>query len=229
MRILLIEDEHDMARYLIKALNEIQYEVIHASDAVTGLALALSEQWDLLIADRMLPFEHDGLEIVKAVREAGKQFPVLILSALASLGERVRGLREGGDDYLTKPFALSELTARIEALLRRNDRIKPEKADSHLLVIADLVVNLRIRKAYRAGQSILLQPREFHLLEYLAKNQGQVVTRNMLLESVWNFHFDPGTNVIDVQISRLRTKLDKGFDPPLLHTIRGVGYKLGLA
>jgi two-component system OmpR family response regulator len=228
MRILLIEDEQDMARYLIKALTEIQYEVAHASDAAAGLALALSEQWDLLIADRMLPFEQDGLEIIKAVREAGKNFPVLILSALASLGERVRGLREGGDDYLTKPFALSELTARIEALLRRNERIKPEQPDSHLITIADLVINLRIRKAYRADKPIILQPREFHLLEYLAKNQGQVVTRNMLLESVWNFHFDPGTNVIDVQISRLRTKLDKGFDPPLLHTIRGVGYKLGI-
>jgi len=229
MRILLIEDEQDMARYLIKALGEIHYEVVHASDATAGLTLAMSEQWDLLIADRMLPFEQDSLEIVKAVREAGKQFPVLILSALASLGERVRGLREGGDDYLTKPFAMSELTARIEALLRRNDRVKPERPDSHLIVIADLVVNLRIRKAYRADKPIVLQPREFHLLEYLAKNQGQVVTRTMLLESVWNFHFDPGTNVIDVQISRLRTKLDKGFDPPLLHTIRGIGYKLGLA
>lgn len=229
MRILLIEDEQDMARYLIKALNEIHYEVIHASDAAAGLTLALSEQWDLLIADRMLPFEQDGLEVVKALRQAGKQFPVLVLSALASLGERVRGLREGCDDYLTKPFALSELTARIEALLRRNDRNNPEKVDSHLIVIADLVINLKIRRAYRANKSIVLQPREFHLLEYLAKNQGQVVTRNMLLESVWNFHFDPGTNVIDVQISRLRTKLDKGFDPPLLHTVRGVGYKLGFA
>lgn len=229
MRILLIEDEQDMARYLIRALTEIDYEVIHAADATAGLSLATSEQWDLLIADRMLPFEQDGLEIVKAVREAGKQFPVLILSALASLGERVRGLREGGDDYLTKPFAMSELIARIEALLRRNGRIKPKKLDSHLIIIADLVVNLRIRKAYRADKPIILQPREFHLLEYLAKNQGQVVTRNMLLESVWNFHFDPGTNVIDVQISRLRTKLDKGFDLPLLHTIRRVGYKLGLA
>jgi two-component system OmpR family response regulator len=139
----------------------------------------------------MLPYERDGLEIVKAVREAGKQFPVLILSALASIGERVRGLREGGDDYLTKPFAMSELAARVEALLRRNDRIKPEKADSHLIVIADLVINLQIRRAYRANKAIVLQPREFHLLEYLAKNQGQVVTRNMLLESVWNFHFDP--------------------------------------
>ena len=229
MRILLIEDDQDMARYLIKALNEIHYEVIHASDAAAGLTLALSEQWDLLIADRMLPFEQDGLEVVKALRQAGKQFPVLVLSALASLGERVRGLREGCDDYLTKPFALSELTARIEALLRRNDRNNPEKVDSHLIVIADLVINLKVRRAYRANKSIVLQPREFHLLEYLAKNQGQIVTRNMLLESVWNFHFDPGTNVIDVQISRLRTKLDKGFDPPLLHTVRGVGYKLGFA
>ena len=228
MRILLIEDEQDMARYLVKALSEIHHEVIHAKDATAGLTLALSEQWDLLIADRMLPFEQDGLAVVKAVREAGKQFPVLILSALASLGERVRGLREGADDYLTKPFALSELTARINALLRRNERVNPEEADSHLLLIADLVVNLRIRKAYRANKPIQLQPREFHLLEYLAKNEGKVVTRNMLLESVWNFHFDPGTNVIDVQISRLRTKLDKGFEPPLLHTIRGVGYKLGV-
>jgi two-component system OmpR family response regulator len=229
MRILLIEDEQDMARYLIKALRELEYEVIHADEASTGLTLALSEPWDLLITDRMLPHDQDGLEIVKTVREAGRQFPVLILSALANLGERVRGLREGGDDYLTKPFALPELTARVEALLRRSDRIKPDKQDSHLIVIADLVINLRIRKAYRADKPIALQPREFHLLEYLAKNQGQVVTRNMLLESVWNFHFDPGTNVIDVQISRLRTKLDKGFDPPLLHTIRGVGYKLGFA
>ena len=228
MRILLIEDEQDMARYLIKGLNEVHHEVVHAEEAQEGLALALNENWDLLIADRMLPFEQDGLEIVKKIRNTGKTYPILVLSALASLGERVRGLREGADDYLTKPFALADLFARIEALTRRTERLNSTGNDDHLIVIADLTINLRIRKAFRADKPIVLQPREFHLLEYLAKNQGQVVTRNMLLESVWNFHFDPGTHVVDVQISRLRTKLDKGFDPPLLHTIRGIGYKLGL-
>ena len=172
----------------------------------------------------MLPDEQEGLEIVKTLREAGLKTPILVLSALASLDERVRGLREGGDDYLTKPFAFPELLARIEALMRRGNPV----ADTRVLRIADLTLDLRTRRAERAGLPITLQPREFRLLEYLVRNQNQIVTRTMLLESVWDFHFDPGTNVIDVQISRLRNKIDKGHDLPLLHTIRGVGFRLGI-
>ncbi len=224
MRILLIEDEADMARYLMAGLAENGYEVRHCDTAQAGLKSAYADACDVMIIDRMLPDEQEGLEIVKTLREAGLKTPILVLSALASLDERVRGLREGGDDYLTKPFAFPELLARIEALMRRGNPV----ADTRVLRIADLTLDLRTRRAERAGLPITLQPREFRLLEYLVRNQNQIVTRTMLLESVWDIHFDPGTNVIDVQISRLRNKIDKGHDLPLLHTIRGVGFRLGI-
>ena len=226
-RLLLIEDEQDMARYLIKGLEEAGYSVTHAEQVEQALNLALTQQWDLMIVDRMLPNEQDGLEIIKTVRGAAVQTPVLVLSALASLDDRVRGLREGGDDYLTKPFALPELLARLEALIRRANPAQNTLNNSQLK-LADLTLDLLSRKVERAGQPIILQPREFKLLEYLVRNQGQVVTRTMLLESVWDFHFDPGTNVIDVQISRLRNKIDKGHSTPLVHTVRGIGYRFGL-
>jgi two-component system OmpR family response regulator len=227
-RLLLIEDEQDMARYLRKGLEEACYAVTHADQAEVAQHLALTEPWDVMIVDRMLPNEQDGLEIIKAVRQAALQTPVLVLSALASLDDRVRGLREGGDDYLTKPFAFPELLARLEALIRRATPSANPALDNRQLKLADLTLDLLTRKAERAGQPITLQPREFKLLEYLVRNQGQVVTRGMLLESVWDFHFDPGTNVIDVQISRLRNKIDKGHNTPLVHTVRGVGYRFGL-
>jgi two-component system OmpR family response regulator len=226
--LLLIEDEQDMARYLRTGLEEAGYSVTHADQADQALKLALAQQWDIMVVDRMLPHEQDGLDIIKAVRLASIQTPVLVLSALASLDDRVRGLREGGDDYLTKPFALPELLARLEALIRRANPSANTTVDSRQLKLADLTLDLLSRKAERAGQPITLQPREFKLLEYLVRNQGQVVTRKMLLESVWDFHFDPGTNVIDVQVSRLRNKIDKGHNTPLVHTVRGVGYRFGV-
>ena len=174
--------------------------------------------------DDLLPGGVDGLSIIATIRGLGKTTPVLILSALASLDERVRGLRAGGDDYLTKPFAFSELLARLEALLRRG----ATKESSRELWIADLRLDLSTRRAERAGQPIVLQPREFRLLEYLVRHQGQVVTRTMLLETVWDYYFDPRTNVIDVQISRLRRKIDKDFSPQLLHTVRGIGYMISV-
>lgn len=224
MRILVIEDEVDTARYLCKGLKESGYTVAHCADGVEGLHLAKSEQWDMMIVDRMLPGDVDGLSIIRSLREIGRKTPVLILSALASLDERVRGLRSGGDDYLTKPFAFSELLARIEALLRRSGTLD----DARELRLADLKLDLGTRRVERAGQAIALQPREFRLLEYLMRHQGQVVTRTMLLEAVWDYHFDPKTNVIDVQISRLRNKIDKDHTPALLHTVRGAGYLIGL-
>lgn len=213
-----------MARYLQNGLEESGYEVSHASDAKNGMLLATQQNWDAMIIDRMLPDDQEGLDIIKELRQSGIKCPVLVLSALSSLDERIRGLREGGDDYLTKPFALVELLARIEALVRRSS---PED-DQRVLKVADLVLDLRTRKVKRAEQAIVLQPREFRLLEYLVRHQGQIVTRTMLLEAVWDFHFDPGTNVIDVQISRLRNKIDKGHDMPLLHTVRGMGYVFGI-
>ncbi|MEN9588220.1 MAG: hypothetical protein RLZZ481_6 [Pseudomonadota bacterium] len=227
-QVLLIEDEQDMARYLSKGLTEAGYAVTHADQPQEAQRLALTGHWEVMIIDRMLHQAHEGLDIVKAVRHAAIQTPVLVLSALASLDDRVRGLRDGGDDYLTKPFAMPELLARLEALIRRANPTPSLGTDTFQLKLADLTLDLISRKAKRAGQPITLQPREFKLLEYLVRNQGQVVTRTMLLEAVWDFHFDPGTNVIDVQISRLRNKIDKGHDTPLLHTVRGVGYRFGL-
>ncbi len=221
MRCLVIEDEVETARYICNGLKEAGFAVVWCGNGVDGLHLATGERWDIIVLDRMLPGEIEGLSIVRTVRELGKTTPVLILSALASLDERVRGLDGGGDDYLTKPFAFSELLARVHALLRRSG-MQPEEISE--LSIADLKLDLRRRKVERAAVPIALQPREFRLLEYLVRHQGQVVTRTMLLESVWDYHFDPQTNVINVQISRLRQKIDKGFSPALLHTLRGVGY-----
>jgi two-component system OmpR family response regulator len=224
MRCLVIEDEADTARYVCNGLEEAGHTATLVGDGVNGLHLAANERWDAIILDRMLPGGVDGLSIISTIRHLGKTTPVLILSALASLDERVRGLRGGGDDYLTKPFAFSELLARLEALLRR----AATSEDNRELSIADLRLDLRTRRAMRAGKPIALQPREFRLLEYLVRHQGQVVTRTMLLESVWDYYFDPQTNVIDVQISRLRRKIDRDFTPQLLHTIRGTGYMISV-
>ncbi|MBV9489286.1 MAG: response regulator transcription factor [Verrucomicrobia bacterium] len=222
MRCLVIEDEADTARYIANGLKEAGFTVVCCRDGIDGLHLATNERWELVILDRMLPGGVDGLSIVQTVRQLRKNTPVLILSALANLDERVRGLRSGGDDYLTKPFAFSELLARVQALVRRSGM----QEDVAELWIADLKLDLRRRSVERAGKPIALQPREFRLLEYLVRHQGQVITRTMLLEAVWDYRFDPQTNVIDVQISRLRQKVDKGFSPPLLHTVRGAGYMM---
>ena len=222
MRILIIEDDKETVRYLVKALGESGHAADAAGDGEQGLAMAREEQYDVLVVDRMLP-ERDGLSVVRTLRAEGVRTPVLFLSALGAVDDRVKGLKAGGDDYLTKPFALSELLARIEALVRR---AQPEESEPRF-VVADLMLDRLSRKVTRAGQAIAMQPREFRLLEYLMKNAGQIVTRTMLLEKVWDYHFDPQTNVIDVHISRLRAKIDKGFDKPLLHTVRGAGYMIG--
>jgi len=221
MRILLIEDDRAAADYLVKALGEAGHVADHAADGEAGHEMAEAAGYDVLVVDRMLP-KKDGLEIIAALRAAGDRTPVLILSALGQVDDRVTGLRAGGDDYLTKPYAFSELLARVEALARRN---APGAADTSYEV-GDLHLDRLAHEVTRAGQAIPLQPREFRLLEYLMKNAGQVVTRTMLLENVWDYHFDPQTNVIDVHISRLRGKIDKGFARPLLHTVRGAGYMI---
>jgi two-component system, OmpR family, response regulator len=222
MRCLLIEDEADTARYISNGLEEAGFVVTWCRDGVDGLHLATGASWDVVILDRMLPGGIDGLSIVQTIRQLHKTTPVLIISALASLDERVKGIRGGGDDYLTKPFAFAELLARVQALVRRSG-MREEVLE---VWIADLKIDLRRRSVERASKPIALQPREFRLLEYLVRHQGQVVTRTMLLESVWDYNFDPLGNVIDVQISRLRQKIDKDFSPPLLHTVRGVGYTI---
>jgi two-component system OmpR family response regulator len=221
MKILVIEDDRDAASWLVKGLSESGHVADHAADGEEGLALALEGQHDVLIVDRMLP-KLDGLAIIKKVREAGVNTPVLILSALGDVDERVRGLRAGGDDYLGKPYSFSELLARIEGLGRRGTS---EPLATRLKAV-DLELDLLSRTCARAGKDIPLQPREFKLLEYLMRNAGHVVTRTMLLENVWDYHFDPQTNVIDVHISRLRSKIDKGFGEPILQTIRGAGYMI---
>jgi two-component system, OmpR family, response regulator len=222
MRCLVIEDEVDTARYICNGLKEAGFNVNWCRDGVEGLHLTTDQDWDIIVLDRLLPGNVDGISIVQTMRNLRKATPVLVLSALASLDERVKGLRSGGDDYLTKPFAFSELLARVQALLRRS-AMHQEVAE---LNIADLKLDLRRRRAERAGKVIALQPREFRLLEYLVRHQGQVVTRTMLLEAVWEYHFDPQTNVIDVHVSRLRQKIDRNFDKPLIHTVRGAGYCL---
>ena len=221
MHILVIEDDEKAAGYMIKGLAESGYVVDHANNGRDGLFMATSGNFDAMIVDRMLP-GLDGISVIQALRAAKIATPVLILSALGQVDDRVNGLRAGADDYLTKPFAFSELLARIEALLRRRSE---QKAETHLNV-GDLEMDLLARTVKRSGKPIDLQPREFRLLEYLMRHAGQVVTRTMLLESVWDYHFDPQTNVIDVHVSRLRQKIDKGFDKPLLHTVRGAGYSL---
>jgi len=222
MRVLVIEDDKDVAAYLVKGLHECDHVVDHAADGKDGLLLAASESYDIMIIDRMLP-SMDGLTIIKTVRATGNQTPILILSALGDVDDRVEGLRGGGDDYLTKPFSFTELLARMDALLRRGSS-QAEQVTS--LSVADLEMDLLARTVKRGAQKIDLQPREFRLLEYLMRHTGQVVTRTMLLEQVWDYHFDPQTNVIDVHISRLRSKIDKDFEKPLLQTVRGAGYIL---
>ena len=221
MRVLVIEDDREAAAFLAKGLEESGYTVDHAGDGTDGLHLAANEPYDVMIVDRMLP-GLDGLSIVETIRGQGIATPVLILSALDQVDERVRGLKAGGDDYLAKPYSFAELLARIEALLRRTNVPAAETR----LTVADLEMDLLARTVKRAGQTIDVQPREFRLLEYLMRNAGHVVTRTMMLEAVWNYHFDPQTNVIDVHVSRLRAKIDKDFDSPLLHTVRGAGYCL---
>ncbi|SDX05734.1 winged helix-turn-helix domain-containing protein [Thiocapsa roseopersicina] len=221
MRVLLIEDDRQTADYLLKALAETGAVTDHVADGRAGLLQAASGDYDALIVDRMLP-GLDGVGIVRTLRASGNRTPVLFLSALGEVDDRVEGLRAGGDDYLVKPFAFSELHARLEVLLRRGKADTPETR----LRVADLEMDLLKREVNRSGREIQLQPREFRLLEYLVRHAGQVVTRTMLLEQVWDYHFDPQTNVIDVHISRLRGKIDKDFDPPLLQTVRGVGYMI---
>jgi two-component system OmpR family response regulator len=221
MRILVIEDDLEAQRYLVQGLKESGHVVDEAADGETGLGLALSRPYDVAIVDRMLP-RKDGLAVVAEMREHSNQVPVLFLSALSEVDDRVKGLKAGGDDYLTKPYAFVELLARIDALMRRR---MPAGVKTRLDV-GDLELDLLTRAAKRSGTEIELQPREFRLLEYLMRHAGQVVTRTMLLESVWEYHFDPQTNVIDVHISRLRAKIDKGFEAPLLHTVRGAGYMI---
>ncbi|WP_082653331.1 response regulator transcription factor [Aureimonas sp. AU22] len=219
MRILIIEDDREAASYLAKALRESGHVPDHAADGEMGLHMALTQAYDVLVVDRMLP-QRDGLSVVSALREKGNATPILILSALGQVDDRVKGLRAGGDDYLPKPYAFSELLARIEILGRR----RGTKDVETVYRVGDLELDRLSHEVRRAGKPITLQPREFRLLEYLMKHAGQVVTRTMLLENVWDYHFDPQTNVIDVHISRLRSKIEREFGEPLLHTVRGSGY-----
>jgi two-component system, OmpR family, response regulator len=222
LKCLVIEDEADTSRYIGNGLREAGYGVTLCENGLDGLHHAINDSWDVIILDRLLPGGIDGLWIVGKLRDLGKRTPVLILSALTSTDERVRGLRSGGDDYLSKPFAFSELLARVEALLRRSN----VSHETTQLQVADLKLDTRTFRVTRGTTSIILQPRELRLLAYLMRHEGQVVTRTMLLEAVWDCHFDPQTNVIDVQISRLRSKVDRDFALPLIRTIRGVGYLL---
>ena len=221
MKILIVEDDIQAAGFLIKAFGEAGHNPIHATDGEAGLELASADEFDMLVIDRMMP-KLDGLSMLKRLRSSGDDTPAIILSALGEVDDRVEGLRSGGDDYLPKPYAFSELLARIEVL---GKRAGGGEGDT-LLKVADLELDRLTHDVKRGSEKILLQPREFRLLAYLMQNAGKVVTRTMLLEKVWDYHFDPQTNVIDVHISRLRGKIDKGFDVPLLHTIRGAGYKL---
>jgi two-component system OmpR family response regulator len=222
MRILLVEDDPTVAGFVVKGLREAGHVVEHADNGRDGLFMAASEAFDTIILDRMLPGGIDGLRLLETLRSQNNSTPVLLLSALAQVDERVAGLKAGGDDYLTKPFAFSELLARVEALTRRGKAEGPQTK----LQVGDLEMDLLSRSVRRAGQKIDLQPREFRLLEYLMRHASQVVTRTMLLEGVWDYHFDPQTNVIDVHVSRLRQKIDKPFPSSLIHTIRNAGYML---
>ena len=222
MRLLIIEDDREAGNYLVKAFREQGHLAELAADGLEGYALARESQYDVLIVDRMLP-KLDGLSLIAGLREQKIDTPVLILSALGQVDDRVKGLRAGGDDYLAKPYAFSELLARVEALARR--RSGPRGEDT-VYRVGDLQLDRLTREVTIGGEEVVLQPREFRLLEYLMKNAGQVVTRTMLLENVWDYHFDPQTNVIDVHISRLRSKIDKGRATPLLRTIRGAGYMI---
>lgn len=225
MHLLIIEDDRDAASYMAKGLKESGHNVDVAHTGKEGLLLAAGGDYDVLVVDRMLP-ELDGLNLVKTLRATGNQTPVLFVSALGDVDERVKGLRSGGDDYLAKPYAFSELLARLESLGRRRGGPAMAAGPETVLRYDDLLIDLLARRVERGGRPIELQPREFKLLEVLMRHAGQVMTRTMLLEKVWDYRFDPQTNVIDVHISRLRQKVDRGFAHPLIHTIRGAGYSL---
>ena len=221
MRALLVEDDATIAEFVARGLREAGFAVDRAADGDAGLSLATSEPYDVAIVDVMLP-KRDGLSLIETLRSKGIPTPVLILSARRSVDDRVRGLQTGGDDYLTKPFAFSELLARVQALVRRASRA----VDPTTMTVADLVVDLLSRKVTRAGGVVDLRPREFALLEYLIRNAGKVVSKTMILSHVWDYNFDPQTNIVDVLVSRLREKIDRPFEKKLLHTVRGVGYVL---
>jgi two-component system OmpR family response regulator len=222
MKVLLVEDNERVTRFVLKGLQEAGHVADHADNGRDGMFMAASERYDVIIMDRMLPGEIDGLAIIEALRKSGTRTPILILSALADVDERIRGLKAGGDDYLTKPFAFGELLARLDALGRRAQGNGTQTS----LHVADLHVDLLSRKAMRGSRPIALQPQEFKLLEYLMRHAGQVVTRTMLLENVWDYHFDPQTNVVDVHISKLRQKIESDSERPLLRTVRNAGYML---
>jgi two-component system OmpR family response regulator len=221
VKILIVEDDKEAAAYLKKALSEAGHAVDHASSGREGLFLAAGEAYDVIILDRMLP-EMDGLAILRTIRASDIKTPVLLLTALGGIDDRVDGLEAGGDDYLVKPFAIAELLARVNALARR----PPPQAVQTLLRVADLSLDMLTRTVTRAGARVELQPREFQLLAYLMRHAGRVVTRTMLLEGVWDFHFDPKTNIVDTHMSRLRAKVDRGHAQELIHTVRGAGYCL---
>jgi len=221
MRILLVEDDLKIASFIIKGLRATGYAVDHAADGEEGLHLALTEPYDTAIIDIMLP-KLDGLALIERMRKEKVNTPVIILSARDSIDDRVKGLQTGGDDYLTKPFAFSELLARVQALIRRAGGI----SEATQLNVGDLSINLLTREVTRGGRKIELQPLEFSLLEYLVRSKGRIVSKTMIMEHVWDYNFDPQTNVVEVRISRLRDKIDRGFDKKLIHTVRGVGYVL---
>ncbi|QBE66001.1 winged helix-turn-helix domain-containing protein [Pseudoduganella lutea] len=222
MKLLLVEDNERVARFVKKGLTEAGHTVDHADNGRDGMYHAVSETYDAIVMDRMLPGGIDGLAIVEALRQGGNHVPILILSALDGVDDRIHGLKSGGDDYLVKPFAFGELLARLDALLRRSQH----QAVETTLALDDLHMDMLAHKVTRAGKPVALQPREFKLLEYLMRHANQVVTRTMLLENVWDYHFDPQTNVIDVHVSKLRQKIDAGFGKPLLRTVRNAGYML---
>ncbi len=221
MRLLLIEDDQKIASFIAKGLKEAGFTTDHASDGLEGLNMALGEDYDGAIVDIMLP-KIDGLTVIETLRKRGISLPVIILSARRSVDDRIKGLQQGGDDYLTKPFAFSELLARVQALLRRANNT----AEASTLTVEDLSIDLLARSVSRAGKNICLQPKEFSLLEYLMRNTGRVVSKTMIMERVWDYNFDPQTNVVEARICRLRDKIDKNFDIHLIHTVRGLGYVL---
>jgi two-component system OmpR family response regulator len=222
VKVLLVEDNKRVAEFVVKGLNEAGHAVDHADNGRDGLFMSASEHYDVIVMDRMLPGNIDGLAIIEALRKTGNTTPILILSALADVDERIRGLRSGGDDYLTKPFAFGELLARVDVLGRRTSGGGGERS----LQVGDLRMDLLSRRVTRGARPIALQPREFKLLEYLMRHANQVVTRTMLLEAVWDYNFDPQTNVVDVHISKLRQKIELESEPPLVKTVRSAGYMM---
>jgi two-component system OmpR family response regulator len=224
MKALLVEDDVTIAEFILRGLKEAGFTVDHAADGETGLRLATSGQYDVAIIDRMLP-KLDGLAVIQEIRRRTVATPILILSARHTVDDRVTGLEAGGDDYLIKPFAFTELLARVQALIRRASSMPA----STTLTVGDLALDLRTRTATRGGQEIDLRPREFALLEFLMRNAGRVVSKTMILSHVWDYNFDPRTNVVDVLVHRLREKIDRGFDRKMIHTVRGIGYVIKLA